>query len=304
MSFSSGSSSTSRILAVRMKNILQRLKYSQNRDSTAKNYLCIWRKFNEFLIKLDKSPDSWEERVSLYGAYMVDFGYQSSTLKLYFSAIKHVLKVDGYNWDDRKIWLNTLVKACHLQNDRVLTRLPIGCKLWELILFELERKFHNQPYLEGLYKAMFCLGYYGLMRVGELTRSAHTLLAKDIHIAQNRQKIQVLLRSSKTHSKWAKPQEITISESEPPHSFKKNFCPFKVIREYLCMRGGYITDDEAFFIYSDRSSIWLDQMRVVLRTCLSNMGLNSHLYDCHSLRIRRGSDLLYKFKFSIEKIKI
>ena len=71
-------------------------------------------------------------------------------------------------------------------NDTVRTRLPIYCSLLETILFEVERHFKEQPYLSVLYKSLFALGYYGLLRVGELTSGNHTIKAKDIHIGRTR----------------------------------------------------------------------------------------------------------------------
>ena len=106
--------------------MLKRLQNRQTRDSTTENYLSIWRHLNRFIINLDRRDNlSWEERTALFGAYLVEGGVQSSTLKSYFSAIKHVLKQDGYIWDDRKALLSSLVKGCKLENDRVKIRLPI-----------------------------------------------------------------------------------------------------------------------------------------------------------------------------------
>ena len=76
-----------------MNTVIERLKSKQTRESTAANYLGIWRHLNKFLIRLDHKENlSWEERTALFGAYLVDGGVQSSTLKSYFSAIKYVLK--------------------------------------------------------------------------------------------------------------------------------------------------------------------------------------------------------------------
>ena len=48
----------------------------------------------------------------------MDNGVQSSTLKSYFSAIKHVLEDwMAINWDDNKVLLSTLVRGCKLVND-------------------------------------------------------------------------------------------------------------------------------------------------------------------------------------------
>ena len=81
-----------------MESILERLQANQTRRSTAKNYLSIWRHFNQFLIHLDNITGmSWEQRTVLFGTYLVEQGAQSQTIKSYFSAIKHVLKTDGYH---------------------------------------------------------------------------------------------------------------------------------------------------------------------------------------------------------------
>ena len=112
-----------------MKGILERLKLRTKRVSTELNYFGIWRKFKDFIIKLDKKPEFWEDRISLYAAYLVDKGVQSSTLRSYYSAIKSVLKDDGYVVNEDKVLLNTLAKACRLVNDHVITRLPIRIRL-------------------------------------------------------------------------------------------------------------------------------------------------------------------------------
>ena len=147
-------------------------------------YLSVWRQLNKFVISLDyKDNLSWEEKTALFGAYLIDRGIQSSTLKSYFSAIKHVLKQDGYMWDDNKAILSSLIKSCKLENDRLKIRLPVQKGLLELLLFEIERYYSNntQPYLIALYKALFSLAYYGMMRVGELTSGVCVLKVCDMH---------------------------------------------------------------------------------------------------------------------------
>ena len=96
---------------------------------------------------------------------------QLATVKSYVSAIKKTLVMDGYEWDDNLVVVWSLSKACRIINDRVKTRLPINCGLLEMLLFEIQRMFtvDNQYYLEIMYKTLFAIAYYGLMRVGEIT---------------------------------------------------------------------------------------------------------------------------------------
>ena len=95
-----------------MRLILDRLKASKNKASSRGNYLQIWRKFNQFVIRLDVKPDRWEWRVALFCAYLVENGYKSATVKSYVSAIKSILACDGYAWDGELLLLDAITKAC------------------------------------------------------------------------------------------------------------------------------------------------------------------------------------------------
>ena len=95
-----------------MNNIIERLKSRRVRQSTAENYLTIWRLFNKFVLRLDRRPPSWEDKDTLLYAYLIDKGYQSSTVKSYMSAIKSVLQDDGYSWSENKVLISALTRAC------------------------------------------------------------------------------------------------------------------------------------------------------------------------------------------------
>ena len=287
-----------------MENVLERLKSHTNRDSTRANYLAIWRNFNNFIIKLDRKPDNWEDRASLFGAYLVQKGLQSSTVKSYFSAIKCILTEDGYIWNDQKVVLSTLVKACKLSNDRIKTRLPIQIRLLEILLFELQRMYSDQPYLEVMYKTMFIICYYGMFRVGEITAGTHVIKAKDVHIGSNKNKILFILYSSKTHNIGGKPQKIKISQNDNSKNGKRFFCPFNLARQYLQHRGNYVEDNEQFFIFRDRSPVTPEQFRSTLRCALQRVNLDSLLYDVMSLRSGRATDMVTVFGYSITETKI
>ena len=177
----------------------------------------------------------------------------------------------------------------------------------EILLFEIDRIYSGtQPYLQSLYKAVLCLGYYGLLRIGEMAIGSHSILSKNIHIDINKDKILIILYSSKTHDKSSRPQKVKISAiscDKVKSPKRRHFCPFSVTREYLRQRGNYISDDEQFFVFADHRLIQPDHIRTVLRKLIGSVGLQSHLYDCHSLRIGRASDL-YKFGCRLEVIRV
>ena len=210
--YSHSSSTGSKISTSSIQRIIESLSHKQMRESMRNNYLRIWRQFNRFLLRLDSMPKSWEDRATLFVGQLAHEGVQSNTIRCYISGIKKLLIEIDYAWDDNRLIVNSLTRACKLVNDHVSTRLPIRCSLLELILFEIERKFasHNQVYLEYLYKSIFMLGYYGLLRVSELVLSKHVVKAANIHVAVNKDKLLIILYSSKTHTEGMAPQKIKI----------------------------------------------------------------------------------------------
>ena len=196
-----------------MREIVEKLKIQSNRSSTAQKYLEIWRIFNQFIIKLDVKPRTWEERLTFFCAYLVQQKRKSTTIRSYVSAIKWVLKTDGYSWNQDQLDLTALTKACRLHNDVVRTRLPISSRLLELLLFKVERLFPQQLFITVLYQTVFSIAYYGLLRIGEVAKSEHTVLARNIHLGMNKNKLLIVLYSSKTHGKESVPQQIKITQA-------------------------------------------------------------------------------------------
>ena len=113
------SSTSSRISTKQIRLIIDKLLGQSQRDSTSQTYLTIWRQFNKFVISLDVKPNSWEDRVTLFIGYKIENGIKSNTAKSYVSAIKKMLVDDGYPWDDQRVLLGSLTKACKIINDKV-----------------------------------------------------------------------------------------------------------------------------------------------------------------------------------------
>ena len=239
-----------------------------------------------------------EDHASLFAAHIINKGCQSTSIKSYISVIKFVLLRDGYDWKDSQIMVSSLTRACKLVNDRVKSHLPIHYGLLELILFEVDRFYHgSQPYLQSMYKALFALGYYGMLRAGELTMGPHIIQVKDMHSAVNKEKILLILYLSKMHDVGSQPQVIYIvpnkylkkKKKKIPHFLKRrNFCAFRLLNEYISRRGCNIASkSEQFFIFRDKSPVTPEHVRHLLAQLISNLSIDSSLYDLHSLHISR-----------------
>lgn len=160
----------------------------------------------------------------------------------------------------------------------------------------------KQPYLAILYKAAFIMGYYGLLRIGELSQGPHVLLAKNVHIGQNKNKILLILESSKTHNKSDKPQLIKITGTLVNSEKKADCCPFTIIKEFVDIRPNIKNNSEQFFVLSDRSPLKPTHLAGTLKSMISTLSLNPKFYSVHGIRTGRAGDLL-DLGVSVETIK-
>ena len=313
---SSADSTSSTISTASIKMIVDKLSMERNCSTTRNNYHKIWKGFNKFYLRLDEKPSSWEDRLVLFVGYLVDKNRKASTIRSYISAIKSVLREIKIEISEDSYLLNSLTRACKYRtNNKVRIRLPIHKDLLQAILKEIDKKYlikQNQPYLALLYKTIIASGYYGMFRIGELTKGDHPVLARDVRVGDNKQKMLFILRTSKTHWKDSPPQIVKISslklaKHKRMHggvaTNKIKYCPYLLLRRYSKARIEYKADDEQFFVFRDRSPVTCYQASKVLKEALKDGGFNPNNYSAHSLRAGRAGDLL-KLGVSVETIKI
>ena len=305
--FSDTTSWDSSISTAALERLIDKLRYQKYRKSTQRNYYTVWKKFNEFYIRLDIKPETWEECLVLFVGYLVETKKKSTTIKSYISAIKAVLMDDGIELNEDRYLINALTKACKYVNDTVRTRLPIRKSFLNVILNKIEKVFlqeRNPLYLCCLYKALFATTYYGLFRVSEVTAGLglHPIKARNVHIGDNKDKMLFILKTSKTHWTDSKPQIVKIVREMATFHMSIH-CPFMLIRNYLRLRRKYQTNEEPFFIFSDRTPVTPGNYRSTLKLMLELCGVNPQLYGIHSMRVGRSVDLFFKSKLSVSTIK-
>ena len=83
---------------------------------------------------------------------------------------------------------------------------------------------------------------------------------------------------------------------------KSEFCPYQTLRRYIGKWGGYLKDDEPFFIFRERSPVTPRHVSYCLKLILSHLGLQQEFYGTHSFRADRSCDL-FNIGVSIENIK-
>ena len=263
-----------------MWEIIDWLKWNQHRTSTKHNYHTIWKLFSKFVFQIDQRPVTWEDKILLFTGFLIDRGKQSSTVKSYISAVEAILQADDKKVHEDRVLLSSLTRACHLQNNRIATKLPIRRDLLNLIIKHLPEIFTTEePYLITLYWAVFSTAYFGLFRILEVAQTAsnHAVKACDVHTAVNKKKMMFILRTSKTHGLGDKPQIIKFSSKDGYQKMSAmrlpGNCPYQLLNDFIDIRQKWKRVDENLFIFSDGSPVNAMHLRVILKKSLKTFRL-------------------------------
>lgn len=103
---------------------------------------------------------------------------------------------------------------------------------------------------------------------------------------------------TKTHTEKDFPQKIEIHEVPQ----MGDDCPVKCIQQFVALRGDTSNcDTEPFFLHKGGVPFTPVQFRYNLRKILKLVGVDDQLYDTHSYRSGRCTDLL-NMGFSVDQI--
>ena len=189
--------------------------------------------------------------------------------------------------------------------DKILSiRLPIQKGLLHILIDKLDERYQtrSQPFLCLLYKAILATGYYGLFRIGELTTGDHLIQLNDVFAADNRDKVLIVLRTSKTHSLADTPQKIKIDSKDANLTTRQaQYCPVILLSDYIDARLE-ICQTGPLFTFSDGSPVKPEHFRAVLKNAIKKCGLDPNLYDMHSMRSGRSCDM-FKEGYEVQTIK-
>lgn len=237
-----------------------------NKSSTERTYRSAYLEFTRFNLSLDHMPELLDDQLAIFVASRVEKGDYSTTVKSYLSGISSMLKKDGISINTRSARLRALIKACKYKNDRVIQRMPIKENMLVRIIRQVDLMFHDQPYLSCLYRCMLGMGYFGMLRVGEMAKGDHPILAWDVHLSHEKKKVQIILRTSKTHGLGDQPQYVFFDTHDSwTRLYNCHFCPYQVVKEYLQIRGPRLQEDDILFVFADNSPVRPHQLSGVLK---------------------------------------
>jgi len=251
-------------------------------QNTKKQYQKSWEKFCNFMDRLNDSPlPTKPENLPLYVTYMHRNGLKSSTIRSNLSAISFKHKANGYSLDVTHPVIVQLLKGYKKNEITTLIRRPISQEILDSICRSTYLNTLNPP-SGSMYRALFSLMYHASLRVSEVARvpnSFHTLKYNEVQLSRNKVVIRL---SSYKHSK-GKGELTPISLERKQYAS----CPVKLMQAYLQDRNG----SQGQFFLLEGLPVTASSVSRELKTVLQHLGYNSTLYNTHSFRIGKTTDM-------------
>ena len=222
----------------------------------------------------------------------LDKKYSNSTINSMVSAISFYHKINNLEDPTKNFVIIRLLKSVGFKATKVAL-LP----LTKSLLSQVIEVFNDLlPYYDYyLMSAIFILGYQGAFRLGELVKSndlKHTIMLENISFIQKGDSMHLVVKMmSFKHS--VEPTSLVICEQA------NVLCSVRAVKNFLVLRG---STKGPLFLDCRGNPVTRDQVVSVLKTSIEKLGLDPNLFNGHSLRIGRTTDLA-KDGFSALRIK-
>ena len=226
-------------------------------------------------------------------SFLFTKNYAASTVRCMVSALVQFHKMQSLPDPSLSILVQKALHGLDKLRPSKLIRKPITLEMIEKFTQSAHTMF--DPYIAKLFSAMIALGFYALLRVGEMTgsksRDTHCLFLSDVSLERN--SVSVTFRDFKHNQGQAAVRTIKACKMQ-------NSCPIYLLRQFLKVRGSI---PGPLFIkvngappYREEVLNWL--LAVAKHNQIGSVGINTH-----SLRIG-GATHLAKLGWSGERIRI
>lgn len=251
-------------------------------QSTWNSYLHAVEKFmgfrREFRLGGNWPVDS--KIIVLYISYLNLNGYAASTTNVHISALAFVHKINNWHDPTKNFLVGKVREGCRRTSTSSDARCPITLPILFRLIEILPSVCYSQ-YEALLFKAAFCLAFFGFLRVGEFTcpnkySFKHTIQRGDVFLDGTGSCIKICIRSSKTDQHGIS-SSICINRNT-----REGLCPVQVVTEYLGSRPNI---EGAFLVHFNGIPLTTGQFRCLLKKCIGILGLPSDLFSTHSFRI-------------------
>ncbi len=226
--------------------------------------------------------------------HMSKQGYAHKTIVSYVESLSYLSKCNSYIDNTKHFLIKKILEGHRRGRPCKDTRAPITLDLL-LGLSETLSSVCSNYYEACLFRAMFSLAFWGLLRVGEFTQSRGTDLSRlismtDVRLDMSKKIIHLLIR-------WSKTDQAGIATTLIISAQSKKLCPYDSLNDYLALRPNV---SGPLFIHFDKSVVTRYQFTKILQRSLALINGDGKKIRSHSFRIGGATYLNSLGKSEIE----
>ena len=260
--------------------------YSSLARSTVNGYSRAWGLFRIAMNKLNiayrgnQDLPLTEYHILLFIGALQEAGYAPTSMVTYVSALGFAHKFKGFADPTSSFKVQKVLAAAIRLRPSMDNRLPITLNILSRLNNSLQHTV-DSPYLRVLFKAMFIVSFFGLMRMGEVTqeKSGEISLFSDQIVVYNTH--AVLKISHFKHNYSGTPFEIVL-----PRQQDTSICPVWALQNYFNLRG---LSFGPLFCYPNLTPISRELFSSTLKRTLQFCGLDTTVFQTHSFRTGAAS---------------
>ena len=264
----------------------QTLLHASLSNNTWSVYTNALKTFNTFrqqygLMNMWPAPES---QIACFISYCFNQGFLPATVSTYLSAVSYIHKIKHYSDPTQSFLIKKILDGLKRLRSRSDIRAPITYDILVQICQVLPFVCFN-TYEIALFRAIFSLAYFGLLRVGELVytdkhQAGYSLCFDDVRFVANQMTVRI--KMSKTNRSGI-PEFLHI-----PSVHDKKVCPVLAMKQYIQLRSSF---SGPLFCHANGLPATRYQFGAVLSKSLSYLGLPLRCYKSHSFRIGRSTTL-------------
>ena len=215
--------------------------------------------------------------------------YAYATIQSMISALSYVHTLNNLQNLSESVLVKRALMGIRNLSVPTCKSIPMPKEVMEKVVISADGTIQDS-FKCGLFKAMTALAFYGLLRVGEFTKSRNCLQLRDILLSSD--KVQITFRSFKhSHGESATINVLSVAENE--------VCPVLLLRQYLTCRG---TSAGSLFQYLDGTT----PTRLDYWNWLASMLHSCNIpgkFSTHSLR-KGGASHMALMGYTEEQIRL
>ena len=254
--------------------------------SSLKLYHRSWTLFIQCTLEINPSHKGpvvlpiTSSHLSVFISYLHTQSYSPASIVAHASSIGYLHRISGLHDPMSAKFIQKLLAGVTKVSPPTPPRLPITIGILVQLINSVDQVVPHY-YHRYLLKAMLSIGFFGLMRIGEITMSKEHLVP--LHLDQltfTPSHISINISHFK-HNQSLKPVEIPIQRQS-----LTEICPVFHLSSYLNVRG---FQKGPLFAFKSMAPVPRQFFSKNLSSLISFSGLQSERYKSHSLRIGGAS---------------